>query len=149
MYANARQYLRQYLQIKREIAIKRRSRAMLIEVSQLSGVDFTKSRVQSTPKGDQIGDIVVRLEAMDKEINSGIMRMLDVLEEIEQTINRIESPIVREVLQRRYIFGERWEAIAEHMVYSQSQIFRVHRIGLVNIERLIDGNNKRDAAGAN
>lgn len=138
MYGNGKTYLRQYLQLKRMIAVKRRSRVMLMEVSQLSGVDFTKSRVQSTPKGDQIGDIVVRLEAMDNEIRSDIMRMLDVLEEIEQTINKIKSPIVREVLQRRYIFGERWDAIAENMAYSQSQVYKLHRIGLRFVEVIMN-----------
>lgn len=138
MYANGKTYLRQYLQLKRMIAVKRRSRVMLMEVSQLSGVDFTKSRVQSTPKGDQIGDIVVRLEAMDNEIRTDIMRMLDILEEIEQTINKIKSPIVREVLQRRYIFGERWDAIAEHMSYSQSQVYKIHRVGLRFVEVMLN-----------
>ena len=138
MFANGKVYLKQYLQLKSMIAVKRRSREMLMEISQLSGVDFTKSRVQSTPKGDQIGDIVVRLEAMDNEIRTDIMRMLDVLEEIEQTINKIKSPIVREVLQRRYIFGERWDAIAEHMAYSQRQVYRLHRIGLRFVEVMLN-----------
>ena len=141
MFANGKAYLKQYLQLKSMIAVKRRSREMLMEISQLSGVDFTKSRVQSTPKGDQIGDIVVRLEAMDNEIRNDIMRMLDVLEEIEQTIGRIKSPIVREVLQRRYIFGERWDAIAEHMSYSQSQVFKIHRVGLGFVEVMLNENN--------
>ena len=141
MYGNGKAYLKQYLQLKSMIAVKRRSRAMLMEISQLSGVDFTKSRVQSTPKGDQIGDIVVRLEAMDREIGNDIMRMLDVLEEIEQTINKIKSPIVREVLQRRYIFGERWDAIAENMAYSQRQVYRLHRIGLRFVEVMLNENN--------
>ena len=137
MYGNGKVYLKQYLQLKSMIAVKRRSREMLMEISQLSGVDFTKSRVQSTPKGDQIGDIVVRLEAMDREIRTDIMRMLDVLEEIEQTINKIKSPIVREVLKRRYIFGEKWDTIAEQMCYSQSQVYRIHRVGLGFVERMI------------
>ena len=138
MYANGKVYLKQYLQLKSMIAVKRRSREMLMEISQLSGVDFTKSRVQSTPKGDQIGDIVIRLEDMDNEIRTDIMRMLDVLEEIEQTINKIKSPIVREVLQRRYIFGERWDAIAENMAYSQRQVYRLHRIGLRFVEVMLN-----------
>lgn len=138
MYGNGKVYLKQYLQLKSMIAVKRRSRAMLMEISQLSGVGFTKSRVQSTPKGDQIGDIVVRLETMDNEIRTDIMRMLDILEEIEQTIGKIKSPIVREVLQRRYIFGERWDAIAENMAYSQRQVYRLHRIGLRFVEVIMN-----------
>lgn len=138
MYASGRQYLRQYRQIKRMIEVKKRSREMLIEISQLSGVDFTKSRVQSAPVKDQIGDIVARLESMDAEIARDIDKLLDVMKETEETIASIKSPIVREVLERRYLFGERWEAIAAVMGYSVRQVYRIHRVGLAYVDKMFE-----------
>lgn len=138
MYASGRQYLRQYRQIKRMIEVKKRSREMLIELSQLSGVDFTKSRVQSAPVKDQIGDIVARLESMDAEIARDIDKLLDVMKETEETIASIKSPIVREVLERRYLFGERWEAIAAVMGYSVRQVYRIHRVGLAYVDKMFE-----------
>lgn len=53
--------------------------------------------------------------------------------EIDRTIAAVPDAVLREVLERRYLFYQRWEQIAEEMHYSERHILRLHGAALQKV----------------
>ncbi len=61
------------------------------------------------------------------------------LADIYGAINSLQNPIHTVVLTNRYIAGMEWLEIASELKYSKSQIHRLHRDALSEIEKTIHG----------
>jgi DNA-directed RNA polymerase specialized sigma subunit len=58
--------------------------------------------------------------------------------EIDNVIRNVQSPIQREVLERRYLLYQHWGQIAEEMHYSERHVFRVHNAALQQLKDVIE-----------
>lgn len=79
-----------------------------------------------------------RLAELGEKIDSKVDELVDVRNEIYDTISKVESQQQRELLVRRYITGETFEQIAVNMKYSYKQICRIHGRALITIGGMID-----------
>ena len=79
-----------------------------------------------------------RLAELREKIDSKVDELVDVRNEIYDTISKVENPQQRELLVRRYITGETFEQIAVNMKYSYKQICRIHGRALITIGGMVD-----------
>lgn len=133
---DAKQYLRQYLIIVKEIDRNadeiKRIRTLAEKVTQTISTD----RVQTSPRGDQLPDAVARIILLEDEITAKIEQMVTVRTDIEVTINRISDQRLRLLLNYRYLDGKTWEEIAVKMGLSYVHI--VHRLHPYALKKITD-----------
>lgn len=77
-------------------------------------------------KGNRTEDGLVRLADYEAERDVRFEEMVAARKRAERLIASLSDPVEREVLTRRYIFGERWEEIAGKMNYTSRRIFQIH-----------------------
>lgn len=75
---------------------------------------------------DTVGQAVAKIADLQAEINREIDQLVDLRREIEDAIYTVDDPILQELLERRYIDGDKWEEIAVSMHYSWRNILRKH-----------------------
>ena len=75
---------------------------------------------------DTVGQAVAKIADLQAEINREIDQLVDLRREIEDAIYTVDDPVLQELLERRYIGGDKWEAIAVSMHYSWRNILRKH-----------------------
>lgn len=75
---------------------------------------------------DTVGQAVAKIADLQAEINREIDRLVDLRRQMETAIGTVEDPLLRELLERRYIDGDTFEEIAVGMHYSWRNILRKH-----------------------
>lgn len=83
---------------------------------------------------DQMAEITVKICDLTNEKTVKICKMLNIAEQIEKAIETVENPLLRAILEKRYIACKRWERIAVELHYSWKQIHRLHKKALQKIE---------------
>ena len=87
----------------------------------------------SSGPSDPVGDAVIRMYAVEKEIIAEIDKAADLLREIRAAIDAVPDATQREVLERRYIGMQSLEKIAVEMNYSYAHVKRLHGWGLLQV----------------
>jgi DNA-directed RNA polymerase specialized sigma24 family protein len=90
---------------------------------------------------DKVGNLAVKLVALDEEINALVDQYVDRRQEAIQMLERLPE---REygVLHRYYIRGMTWEQVADDMGYCTTQIWRIKKNGLKLLQDAIECNVK-------
>ena len=94
-----------------------------------SGISYDGTRVQST-KGDRMSIFAGDIEALLNERNALEHLYKAQLEDAERAISALPYSNERQVLQRRYLMGESYEAIADAMSYSLQRVYQLRRQAL-------------------
>ena len=84
-------------------------------------------RPQKGGDGCALPRAVERLEKARQELKKEVSEGQAQRAEIAQAIERLQNPLHREILTRRYILGQRWEKIAAERGCNLRWIFRIHR----------------------
>lgn len=92
-----------------------------------------QSRVENT---------VVKIVALEEEINAETDRLVDIHREIRTAIESLNSPKDRLILRERYINDLSWEEIAAKMHYSVRQTTRLHGAALRRFEKILENVHK-------
>lgn len=88
--------------------------------------------------GGESGGFVAPLEkiiTLEKQIDGEVKELMSVRAEIESVVNKIRNPLYKMILWRKYIIGERFEAIAEKENYTFQYIKNAHSQAL----KVVDG----------
>lgn len=85
---------------------------------------------RSSPDGDRMANCVERIIDLNRELNCQIERYLRLRQKIADAIDTVEDPLLRLLLEYRYLNGNTWEKIAEKMSYSRMQVGRLHEKAL-------------------
>lgn len=94
-----------------------------------SGISYDGTRVQGT-KGDRMSIFAGDIEALWDE-RSALERLYKAqLEDAERAISALPYSNERQVLQRRYLMGDSYEAIADAMCYSLQRVYQLRRQAL-------------------
>ena len=130
----AKEYLRQYGQLKREVLRLIDERQRWVDLATRITPAYS-----DTPKGGQSGDgkipaAVERIIEQEEKIDARFRELMAVLDEIEGKIAGIEDGRQREILRRRYIAGQKWEEIAKEMHLDYRWVLRLHGRALQKIE---------------
>lgn len=94
-----------------------------------SGISYDGTRVQGT-KGDRMSIFAGDIEALLIERNALEHLYKAQLEDAERAISALPYSNERQVLQRRYLKGESYEAIADAMCYSLQRVYQLRRQAL-------------------
>ena len=134
----AKEYLRQYRQIEREILRLIDERQRWVDLATRITPIYS-----NTPKGGQSGDgkipaAVERIIGQEEKIDAKVRELMAVLDDIETKIAALEDERQREILRRRYLGGQKWEEIAKEMHLDYRWVLRLHGRALQKIEAKIE-----------
>lgn len=119
------EYLKRYKDIDRRIQAKCDEKS--VWMARATKITPTFSEM---PKGGQeeskIEAAIEKIMEIDSEINDEIDELLIVKSEVKAAINTVPNEKYRELLERRYIRGQKWEQIAVDMNYDYSWVLRLH-----------------------
>ena len=78
-------------------------------------------------------DAVVKIVALEEEIDRDIDRLVDLKREIVRVIKEVENPEYQTLLEKRYLCFMTWEQIAVDMNYSIQHVYRLRNRALKEI----------------
>ena len=73
-----------------------------------------------------LSDYVVALDSQIEKLYRAQLETVQRYQEISGAVEQIPDDKERELLQLRYLRGERWEDVARKMKYTERQVFRIH-----------------------
>lgn len=142
-------FLQRYMIERRKV---NKLRERITEVDDLFSFtqDMTSERVQSSPKQDRLGEIVAEKVDLEADLMDEVALSLEIMNEIEEVINKVQDTRQQELLQKRYIRVDEetkrqktWERIAEEFGYSDPRwLYVLHKRALREVERLLNGMDK-------
>ena len=132
----ARQYLSRAYVLRKRIAAKELHLEELRTQAEHITADLT-----GMPKGSgaasPVERVAVQIADLSWELEQDWLDVLVYQEEIRKTIDRIEDPVVAQVLSARYISYLTWRKVAETLHYSERAVYKIHRKGLRIVEAFI------------
>lgn len=144
----AKEYLQQLQRLDTMINQKIKELGDLRLMSQsVSGIDYSKERVQSSPSGDApFVKPVLRMIELEQEINAEIDRFVDEKHEIINQIQSLQNPKHIDILYKHYVEFKRLEIVAVEMNFTYQYIVELHGTALKEFqlthENLLNSNDE-------
>lgn len=129
-----KEYLNQISRLNRMINNKLSELAELKELSKSISAVSNKERVQTSMEQDKIGNVLSKIDEMEREIDKMIDYYSDKRMHIIGQIDSMEDENSYDILFSRYIEKKTFEKIADTKNYSFRQIIRLHGIALKQFE---------------
>ena len=105
-------YLSQYQYLNKEI--DRKIQTLEFWKNKILNITGTLSDMpKSNKRSDTIADGIAAINDIEKTINQEIDELIELRKEIENKINAVEDPKLRELLKCRYLDCKTWEEIGE------------------------------------
>lgn len=134
---SARAYLEQLeiidMQINQDIE---RLGEMKENAMSTGGIDYSRDRVQTSPRGDKLCSDVARYVAFDEEINAEIDRFVDAKEQIIREIRELRDVNYVQVLFKVYVQFKSLKVSALEMKRSYNFVLDVHKKALKAFEEM-------------
>lgn len=86
-------------------------------------------------------DAIVKIIALEDEINSDIHELISLKADITHMIKRVSNRAERTILEKRYLCFDTWEQISVDMGYSIQHTFRLHDKALKEIDGFLKVEN--------
>ena len=134
----AEEYLEQWRMIDGRIE------RLLGELASLQAVAERMTTVLRPDRGSGTGDphsgetAIAALADARTEIDVELARLIALKLEIPRTVRAVGDPMLRRVLERRYLDGMDWPAIAEELSFGVDNVYKLHRKAL-EVVRVPDG----------
>ncbi len=109
--------LSEYASLKRRLSLR------------LELLDELKGLAERHEGVEKDGDELSR-ELLLGDISTDVSSIYEQIGQLEKLLSRAEDPILREILERRYIAQENFSKIALEMHYSERHIRRLHSAAL-------------------
>ena len=103
------------------------------DVMNLKAIEYDRDKVSISHIGD-LSDAMAALEKYAARVSEQWDRLIAMREEAKARIGEIADGRYREVLMRRYIWGESWEYIAVGMRYAFRTVLWLHGKALKQFE---------------
>nr|DAX94314.1 MAG TPA: Protein of unknown function (DUF1492) [Caudoviricetes sp.] len=103
------------------------------DVMNLKAIQYDKDKVSNSHIGD-LSDAIVALEKYAARVSEQWDRLIVMREEAKAQIEQIADGRYRDVLMRRYLWGESWEYIAVGMGYAFRTVLWLHGKALKQFE---------------
>lgn len=141
----AKEYLTQVVRADRMIDNK------LHEIQELRRMSVTITSVLKDDvvsggggSGDKVGVMVSKIIDMENELDREIDKLVDLKREVMSVIDQLETTKC-EILYKRYLQNKTWEKIAVETGYSYVWVCKLHGRALQDVERILDGDCKKDS----
>lgn len=117
----------QAVQVEYEMAVKR--------ASGLTGIDYSRDRVSTSPSADAIPDAVERYSELKDQMDVLADVVTDAKNERDELIESfdVNDNINAQVIRMRYVLGEKVEDVAFALGYCPRDIQRKQKAGLVEL----------------
>lgn len=134
----AKEYLSRYINLGRQIAVKEAEVAEIREALYSIASALKDVPVRGNDGSDRLTNLIsVKLD-LEKEVRQDKRRLLEIKDEIEQTMNKVEDETLRKLLDYRYLKGGSFKNIARMLGKSESCIkFRLHPKALSEIQQYL------------
>lgn len=133
----AKEYLRQYGQIEREIERLLEERQRWIDLATRITPAYSNAPAGSRNSDGKIPAAVEQIIRWEDELGHRVKALITLRQEIDGVLKRLENPDYRTVLQLRYIRGMTWEKVAEEMHYSYQWVCILHGRALQALKEYI------------
>ena len=129
----AKEYLSSAFLLDRRIRIElEKVRAMR------ASLDYKSPALQgSGGSGEGLEGQIVKVLCYEQHANRLIGELVSRKLEIGLTLDRVSDLRLREILVRRYLAFQKWEQIAVDMTIDLRWVYRLHKKGLAEVEKLI------------
>lgn len=99
---------------------------------------YSQAPASGSHNNHKMEDIIIKIVAMEEDINSDIDELLDIKAEIIGAINAVENEEHRTILEKRYLSLESWEDIAADMNYGVRNVFILHGKALKSFAKAME-----------
>lgn len=97
---------------------------------------------------DKVGDAVAKIADLRSAINQQIDYYVDLQEEANGLLNKLQDNVHYTILYRRYMLGDSWSQIAEEINRSERQAQNLHGDALVALADLLMEKSSTESGGA-
>lgn len=85
---------------------------------------------------DKMANYVADIDELYARAQEATKKYLKAIKDVDDLINKLNNELYIAVLRRRYLGGERWEAIAFELGYAMRHVQRVHQKAIEKLARL-------------
>lgn len=128
-----------YMILKAPGQTKRELKGVQVEINNLkvdmmpSGINYNSDKIQSSPH-DSMSEYANRLIQLEqKEISLRDKYAME-CKRVDMLIDKLEDIDQVNVIKARYIIGYRFEQIAKVLNFSESQTYKLHRLGVKHLD---------------
>lgn len=93
------------------------------------------SGISASHDGRTMENVMIRLDEMQERYLQTLEQILDERAAIEAAIQTL-PPRARQILDLRYVQCLKWEDVCDRIPYEWSQMHKIHRLALRELERL-------------
>ena len=122
----AKEYFRQAYQIDKRIDCKIEQVARLRELAAKATSTLSDLPGSATRNTHRMEDIIVKMIALENEINDDIDYLVDLKRNITRLIKSVDNIEYQRILELRYLCLKSWKEIGEDLGYSKTHVFRLH-----------------------
>lgn len=94
--------------------------------------ELKSDKVQTSGAKDTLGETVVKIIALEDDINARIDELVDLKGDALNRISNVSDKDQQNILIARYVSGEKWERIAVDLNFSIAQVYRIHGAALLD-----------------
>ncbi len=129
-----RQYINRAWTVYKKLLVKK------AHLDSLSNVisKYGEREIESYPTGNSSETQAIRWSELKKECDDLEYRLLCIDRETDSILKRLTDPSQYQVLYLRYVRRLSWEDIPEALHYSKQNVFKLHKKGLEELERLTE-----------
>lgn len=136
-------YLGQAYRIDQRINSKLEQIACLRELATKATSTISDTPRSASRNTHSMENILVKMFALENEINDDIDALVDLKREIVSVIKLVDNPEYQTLLELRYLCFRTWEQIAVDMGYDLRYLHRLHGRALEVCEPLLSADTKR------
>ena len=97
----------------------------------------------ASPQSETVTECKANIAKVDADITAQISEAQHDIDLVHSMISGLSKPIYKELLTQYYILGYTWDSVANNLGYSVPHIFRLHRDGITELEK-IDRDSQND-----
>lgn len=97
--------------------------------------ELKPDKVQTSGAKDTLGETVVKIIALEDDINARIDELVDLKADAMHRIQNVPDQDQQNILIARYVNGEKWERIAVEVHFSMRQVHRIHGSALIDFAK--------------
>lgn len=94
--------------------------------------ELKPDKVQTSGPKDTLGETIVKIVALEDDINARIDELVDLKGDALNRISNVSDKDQQNILIARYVSGEKWERIAVDLNFSIAQVYRIHGAALLD-----------------
>jgi hypothetical protein len=136
---NAKDYLKQIRVIDNRIKEKETQKAELLEMmGSIKGMTYDGDIVQTSANGDQMVNLMIRIEEITNQILDDTRKYIDLRDKIISQIQSIGDWRIESLLFKRYVEYKSFELIAIEMGFNYDYTRELHGAALACFEEVAD-----------